>query len=69
MLLASLGSDQLGWHPIGREAFAAFRDVTRFMLARAMGLRSGTASGKPPLFYWAKDARRIGVRRGAAGTT
>ena len=69
MLLASWVSDGLGWHPVGHRAFASFRDVTRFMLARAMGLRSGTASGKPPLFYWAKDARRIGVRRGAAGTT
>ena len=69
MLLASLGSDQLGWHPIGREAFAAFRDVTRFMLARAIALRGASASGEAPLFYWAKNARRIGVCREAGRST
>jgi hypothetical protein len=40
-----------------------FRDVTRFMLDRAIALRSGAAEGGPPLFYWAKNARRIGICR------
>jgi hypothetical protein len=61
--------EDVGWHPIGRETLASFRDVTRFMLARAIALREGTASGEAPLFYWAKNARRIGVCREAVGTT
>jgi len=61
--------EDVGWHPIGGEALASFRDVTRFMLARAIALRQGTASGAAPLFYWAKNARRIGVCREAGGTT
>ena len=61
--------EDVGWHPIGDEALASFRDVTRFMLARAIALRQGTASGAAPLFYWAKNARRIGVCREAGGTT
>src|SRR4029077_7970809 len=58
--------EDVGWHPIGREALGSFRAVTRFMLARAVALRGGTASGGPPLFYWPKNARRIGVCREAA---
>jgi 8-oxo-dGTP pyrophosphatase MutT (NUDIX family) len=61
--------EDVGWHPIRHQAFASFRDVTRFMLARAMALRGGTASGEAPLFYWAKNARRIGVCREATGAT
>jgi len=61
--------EDVGWHPVGHEAFASFRDVTRFMLARAIALRQGTASGETPLFYWAKNARRIGICREAAGMT
>jgi 8-oxo-dGTP pyrophosphatase MutT (NUDIX family) len=66
--VASEELEDVGWHPIGREAFASFRDVTRFMLARAIALRQGTASGEVPLFYWAKNARRIGICREATGT-
>jgi len=61
--------EDVGWHPVGHEAFASFRDVTRFMLARAIALRQGTASGETPLFYWAKNARRIGICREAVGMT
>jgi hypothetical protein len=39
------------------------------MLARAIALRQGTASGEAPLFYRAKNARRIGICREAFGTT
>jgi 8-oxo-dGTP pyrophosphatase MutT (NUDIX family) len=67
--VASEELENVGWHPVGHEAFASFRDVTRFMLARAIALRQGTASDEAPLFYWAKNARRIGVCREAAGTT
>jgi 8-oxo-dGTP pyrophosphatase MutT (NUDIX family) len=63
--VASEELEDVGWHPIGREALASFRDVTRFMLGRAIALRGGTASGTAPLFYWAKNARRIGVCREA----
>jgi 8-oxo-dGTP pyrophosphatase MutT (NUDIX family) len=66
---ASEELEDVGWHPIGREAFASFRNVTRFMLSRAIALRRGTASGEAPLFYWAKNARRIGICREAIGAT
>ena len=62
--------EDLQWHPVeGAALLESFRDVTRFMLARAIALRTGTASGSAPLFYWAKNARRIGVCRegGPAG--
>jgi len=61
--------EDVGWHPVGHPAFASFRDVTRFMLARAIALRQGNASGAAPLFYWAKNARRIGVCREAGGSS
>jgi 8-oxo-dGTP pyrophosphatase MutT (NUDIX family) len=67
--LASEELEDVGWHPVGHEAFASFRDVTRFMLARAIALRQGTASGAIPLFYWAKNARRIGICREAFSPT
>jgi 8-oxo-dGTP pyrophosphatase MutT (NUDIX family) len=67
--MASEELEDVGWHPIGHEALASFRDVTRFMLSRAIALREGTASGEAPLFYWAKNARRIGVCRESVGTT
>jgi 8-oxo-dGTP pyrophosphatase MutT (NUDIX family) len=62
---ASEELEDLRWHPIGRTLLESFRDVTQFMLARALALRTGTASGAAPLFYWAKNARRIGVCREA----
>jgi 8-oxo-dGTP pyrophosphatase MutT (NUDIX family) len=67
--VASEELEDVGWHPVGHDAFASFRDVTRFMLARAIALRQGTASGEAPLFYWAKNARRIGICREAVSTT
>ena len=45
--MASEELEDVGWHPIGREALASFRDVTRFMLARGVArgdrARQGTA--------------------------
>ena len=63
--LSSEELEDVRWYPIGPQLLASFRDVTRFMLARAIALRSGTAIGEPPLFYWAKNARRIGICREA----
>ena len=67
--VASEELEDVGWHPIGHEAFASFRDVTRFMPARVIALRQGSASGEAPLFYWAKNARRIGICREAVSPT
>jgi 8-oxo-dGTP pyrophosphatase MutT (NUDIX family) len=60
--------EDVRWYPIGQRLLESLRDVTRFMLARAIALRSGTAAGGPPLFYWAKNARRIGICREASGS-
>ncbi|HEV2301351.1 MAG TPA: hypothetical protein VGR91_07245 [Stellaceae bacterium] len=60
---ASEELEDVGWHPIGRGPLEAFRDVTRFMLEEALKLREGRAPAAPPLFYWAKNARRIGMCR------
>jgi 8-oxo-dGTP pyrophosphatase MutT (NUDIX family) len=58
--------EDVRWYPIGQHLLESFRDVTRFMLARAIALRNGTATGDAPLFYWAKNARRIGICREAS---
>ena len=42
--MASEELEDVGWHPIGREALASFRDVTRFMLARARCARRPRAA-------------------------
>ena len=60
--------EDVRWYPIGQHLLESFRDVTRFMLARAIALRIGTAASDPPLFYWAKNARRIGICREASGS-
>src|SRR5262249_25952595 len=60
--------EEVRWYPVGRHPLESFRDVPRFMLARAIALRNGTAPGEPPFFYWAKNARRIGVCREARFT-
>jgi 8-oxo-dGTP pyrophosphatase MutT (NUDIX family) len=60
---ASSELEDAGWRRIEQDLLDGFRDVTRFMLARAIALRQGTAADAPPLFYWAKNARRIGICR------
>jgi 8-oxo-dGTP pyrophosphatase MutT (NUDIX family) len=63
-----VSSDELedvGWHPIGRRPLDPFRDVTQFMLARAVALRAGTASPDAPLFCMARNQRRVLVCREA----
>lgn len=60
---ASTELEDAGWRRIEQVLLDGFRDVTRFMLARAVALREGTAAPEPPLFYWGKNARRIGVCR------
>jgi 8-oxo-dGTP pyrophosphatase MutT (NUDIX family) len=61
-------SDELedaGWHPIGRRELVPFRDVTQFMLARAVAVRDGTAPPEVPLFCTVRSKRRILVCREA----
>ena len=58
--------EDVGWHPIARRPLAPFRDVTQFMLARAMALRDGTAPREAPLFCSVRAKRRILVCREAA---
>ncbi len=57
--------EDVGWHPIGRQALAPFRDVTQFMLERAIAIREGTASADAPLFFTTHGKRRVGVCREA----
>ena len=64
---ASEELEDAGWRKIEQSMLDGFRDVTRFMLARAIAMREGTAASAAPLFYWAKNARRIGICREGAG--
>jgi len=57
--------EDVGWHPIGRRPLAPFRDVTQFMLARAMALRAGTAPPEAPLLCMVRNQRRVVVCREA----
>jgi 8-oxo-dGTP pyrophosphatase MutT (NUDIX family) len=57
--------EDVAWHPIGRRELVPFRDVTQFMLARAIAVREGTAPPEVPLFYTAHGKRRVGVCREA----
>ena len=63
---ANAEMEDLGWHRVDGDVKEGFRDVTQFMLARAIALRDGTADGEPPLFYTVGTARRVGVCREAA---
>jgi 8-oxo-dGTP pyrophosphatase MutT (NUDIX family) len=56
--------EDVRWHPIGRQPLEPFRDVSEFMLARAIALRAGD-TGPSPLFYTVAGKRRIGVCREA----
>ena len=58
--------EDVGWHPIGRRPLEPFRDVTQFMLARAMALRAGTAPPDAPLLCTVRNKRRVLVCREAA---
>jgi 8-oxo-dGTP pyrophosphatase MutT (NUDIX family) len=58
--------EDVGWHPIARRPLTPFRDVTQFMLARAMALRDGTASADAPLLCTVRAKRRVLVCREAA---
>jgi hypothetical protein len=57
--------EDVGWHPIGRRKLSPFRDVTQFMLARALAVRDGTAPREAPLFCSVRSKRRIRVCREA----
>ncbi|HWB50670.1 MAG TPA: hypothetical protein VG651_16295 [Stellaceae bacterium] len=54
--------EDVRWHPIGRAPLEPLRDVSQFMLARAIALRAGE-DGPPPLFYTVAGKRRIGICR------
>jgi 8-oxo-dGTP pyrophosphatase MutT (NUDIX family) len=56
--------EDVRWHPVGREPLEPLRDVSQFMLARAIALRDGDVS-PPPLFYTVGGRRRIAVCREA----
>jgi 8-oxo-dGTP pyrophosphatase MutT (NUDIX family) len=58
--------EEVDWHPIGRRSLVPFRDVTQFMLARALALRDGSASPEAPLLCTVRAKRRILVCREAA---
>jgi len=58
--------EDVGWHPIARRPLSPFRDVTQFMLARAMALRDGTAPADAPLLCTVRAKRRVLVCREAA---
>jgi 8-oxo-dGTP pyrophosphatase MutT (NUDIX family) len=58
--------EDVRWHPIGRVPLEPLRDVSQFMLDRAIALRSGQAA-LPPLFYTVAGKRRIGVCREGLG--
>jgi 8-oxo-dGTP pyrophosphatase MutT (NUDIX family) len=58
--------EDVGWHPIRRQPLSPFRDVTEFMLSRAIALRDGTASPEAPLMCTVRNKRRILVCREAA---
>ena len=60
---ASAELEDAGWRRLDPDLIEGFRDVTRFMLTRALALRAGTADGPPPLFYTAKNVRRVGICR------
>lgn len=57
--------EDVGWHPIGRKELVPFRDVTQFMLARAVAVREGAAPPEVPLFCTVRNKRRILVCREA----
>jgi 8-oxo-dGTP pyrophosphatase MutT (NUDIX family) len=58
--------EDVRWHPIGREPLAPFRDVSEFMLKRAIEVYGGNQASPHPLFYTVAGKRRIGVCREAA---
>ncbi len=60
---ASAELDDAGWRRLQPDLIDSLRDVTRFMLGRALALRGGEACGPAPLFYFARNARRIGICR------
>lgn len=55
--------EDLGWHPIGERPLEPFREVTRFMLDRAIAMRAGTAAAGAPLFHSVGSKRRVRLCR------
>lgn len=57
--------EDVGWHPVARQPLSPFRDVTQFMLQRAIAVRDGTAPREVPLFCSVGNQRRVRVCREA----
>ncbi len=57
--------EDVGWHPIASQKMTPFRDVTEFMLKRAIAVRDGSAPPDVPLFCSARNKRRVLVCREA----
>src|SRR5579884_2064194 len=57
--------EDVAWHPIGRRPLDPFRDVSQFMLARAIAMREGRADPDAPLFCTVGQSRCIRVCREA----
>lgn len=57
--------EDVRWHPIGQHPLEPFRDVSQFMLARAIAVYEGNDPSPAPLFYTVGGKRRIGVCREA----
>jgi len=57
--------EDVRWHPIGRVPLEPLRDVSQFMLERAIAMRGGDVA-PAPLFYTVRGRRRIAVCREAA---
>jgi 8-oxo-dGTP pyrophosphatase MutT (NUDIX family) len=57
--------EDVRWHPIGRDPLEPFRDVSEFMLKRAIAVYGGDSASPQPLFYTVAGKRRIGVCREA----
>lgn len=57
--------EDAGWHPIARQPLSPFRDVSQFMLARAIAVREGTAAPDVPLFCTIRGERRVLICREA----
>jgi 8-oxo-dGTP pyrophosphatase MutT (NUDIX family) len=57
--------EDVRWHPIARYKLEPFRDVSQFMLARAIAVYEGNDPTPAPLFYTVAGRRRVGVCREA----
>ena len=48
--------EDVRWHPIGRQELEPFRDVSQFMLARAIAMRGGDRGAAAAVLYCRRKA-------------